>query len=749
MQKKTLVLSGILVVFIFFVFVPPALAIQRFVNKNFESSRIGYYGWGFWGGGTGRSDYSAVLDTTVKRTGRSVKVQVGAGAGPYGYVAGLFQVINSPDYAGKSVKLSVYCKTANGGKISLKINYTHANGVHETNWTPSVTSPVECLGAPWTKIETPWVTIPADAVSIEADSISSKKNGTVWLDDFDLETNPSLPVVIPDQRFGLGGSPQIAKDLNIPWFYNWGVDTTTSGIKKFFEIAHMGYSSIAENVLNDLKTQGLKDAEDQALYDRLNALLIKFEGKNLTNARGNLDYGGSCSDNPPPPSPTPALRPCKIDNLRKNFLNIGISLAHDYPGAYYQIGNEPDWYPYFKPEDYAELYNIFYTRIKKYDPSARVATGGLTSMSPIIPAYDPNDLFGWIDNFRNKYKEKFGSYPPIDIWDIHTYHPYPNLIDGDWNSTKKLIVDFRDIYLARIGEQNKPVWITEFGLLIYEGGVIHPGNACTTPGCLSPADQLLEWNMIANDYMKPLINWMKSNNYVQKWFWFYAGYNWNPNIRLQLGEIYMIPSGEYNPMGIMYKQLAEEGAEKIPNCSIDSGPAIINLGETATYNASFSSQQGNLGAHLSIGQNGITIGNYLSETFSSRTATAATGTFSWTPTTVGTFDLFCRAWNDGIAECRGNPAYIDNLPRYECAGPKAYMTVKVVSTPASTPTPLPASSHPGDLNSDAFVNNVDKTILVANFNKTGTVGGWIPADIDKNKIVDIFDYNILVANFGN
>ena len=59
------------------------------------------------------------------------------------------------------------------------------------------------------------------------------------------------------------------------------------------------------------------------------------------------------------------------------------------------------------------------------------------------------------------------------------------------------------------------------------------------------------------------------------------------------------------------------------------------------------------------------------------------------------------------------------------------------------------SSLPGDLNSDTHVNNVDKTILVTNFNKAGVVGGWIPADIDKNKVVDIFDYNILVENFGN
>ena len=745
MHKKALFLSGILVVFVFFGFVPPALAIQRFVNKNFESSRIGPYGWIFWDGNTGKPDYTMALDTAVKRSGRSVKIQIGSDPGPYGHVASVYQKNQSTDYAGKSVKLSAWCKTANGGKAYLKMSITHANGVRDTWWTPGVGQPpTECLS--WKQISTPLATIPNDVVLLELEGIATGKNGTVWFDDFNLETNPALPAIIPDQRFGYGGNLQMAKDLNIPWFYNWGVDTSTSGKKTFFDIAHMGYSSIPVATLDTLKAQGLKDAEDEDLYIRLNTVLGKFEGKNLTDGRGYTGYGGTCSDSPPPPAPTPVPKPCKIDGIRKKFLDIGISIGQQYPGAYYQIGNEPDWYPYFTPGDYAEFYNIYYKRIKKYDPSAHVMIGGLISIvdfiytNPQYLSYDLNNHYKWLDDFRNSYKSKFGSFPKIDVWSIH---PYGGL---DWEaSTKKSIVDFRDIYLNRIGETNKPVWITEFSLLAVEGDLI--GKHCSTHGCLSAEEQNQEWNLVANDYMKPLINWMKSNNYVQKWFWYYAGQSstFFPDGLDLVGDTYLLPNGEYPPMGIMYKQLAEEGAEKIPNCSITSGPSTITLGDTATYNASFSSQQGNLGAHLSVGRNGTVIGNYLGETFSFRTATAATGSFSWTPTQTGVYDVFCRAWNDGITECRGNPAYIDNLPRYECAGPKAYMTVKVISTPASTP----ASSLPGDLNSDTHVNNVDKTILVTNFNKAGVVGGWIPADIDKNKVVDIFDYNILVENFGN
>jgi len=511
--------------------------------------------------------------------------------------------------------------------------------------------------------------------------------------------------IIPDQRFGYGGSYQIAHDLNIPWFYNWGVNTSPHpGQKAFFLV---GKNECIEINLSTLESQGLKDDADKNLYARLNTILKKFEGKVLTSGVGRADYGGSLVCN-------------HIDNARKTFLQIAATLANSYPGSYYQIANEPDWYPYFTPEDYAEYYNIFYTQIKKYDSSAKVMTGGLLSIDPFIYnlptyfSYDSGNRFNWVDDFRNSYKSKFGSFPQVDVWNIHTYGIM------DWNYIKNMIVDFRDNYLTRIGEAKTPVWISELGLLIMEGGVVHPGSPCQIHGCLSAADQLQEWNMIANDFMKPLVNWMKSNNYVQKWFWFYAGETsgWTHGLNYAT-DTYKLPNGEYNPMGVMYKQLAEEGAEKIPNCSIGSGPATVVLGETADYSVSFSSTQGNLGTRLSLGQDGV-FKEDIEGTVSYQSNTAATGTFPWKPTSTGTFDIFCRAWNDSITECRGNPAYVDQLPRYECAGPNAYMTVKVVTY------------FPSDLNGDTHVDISDYNILVANFGHPYT----------------IFDYNTLVGNFG-
>ena len=500
--------------------------------------------------------------------------------------------------------------------------------------------------------------------------------------------------VLSDQRFGYGGSPQIAKDLNIPWFYNWGVTIPIVGQKSFMLV---GKIECTNPDISALIGQGIKDEDDRGRYTRLEIVLGKFEGKPLTNGLGRGDYGGA--------------NVCvKVNGARKTFLQIATTLANTYPGSYYQIANEPDWYPYFTPAEYAEYYNIFYTQIKKYDVSASVMTGGLLSIDPIIynnPAYfgyDLNNHYKWVDDFRNLYKTRFGSFPIVDVWSIHPYSWF------DWIVAKNMIIDFRDIYLTRIGEVKKPVWLTEFGILATEGGVVHPGSPCQTHGCLSATDQMLEWNIIADDFMKPLINWMKSNDYVQKWFWFYAGEtsNWSGGVNY-VGDTYKLPSGEYNPLGVMYKKLAEEGAEKIPNCSNLTGPNTITLGDTATYNASFFSEQGNLGKKISIGKNEAFVANM----------TPTAGIFTWKPTQTGVYDVFCQAWNDGIAECRGNPAYVDKLPHYECAGPKAYMTVVV-------------SSLPGDLNTDDHVNIYDYNLLVSKFGNPYT----------------IFDYNDLVTNYG-
>ncbi len=178
-----------------------------------------------------------------------------------------------------------------------------------------------------------------------------------------------------------------------------------------------------------------------------------------------------------------------------------------------------------------------------------------------------------------------------------------------------------------------------------------------------------------------------------------------------------------------------------PNCSNLSGPTQITLGQSATYKADFLSLQGNLRVDISArkpegdyADANSWVWNRWGDGLQYPGGTNANNiSYSWTPIATGTYTVFCRSWNDSIAECEGDPNFIDGPPRYGCAGPNGYKTVNVVA-------PLP-----GDLNHDGKINISDYNLLLQNFGNT-TCGSV--ADIDGNCKVDIFDYNILVGNFG-
>lgn len=117
---------------------------------------------------------------------------------------------------------------------------------------------------------------------------------------------------------------------------------------------------------------------------------------------------------------------------------------------------------------------------------------------------------------------------------------------------------------------------------------------------------------------------------------------------------------------------------KIPNCSNLAGPSQIKLGETATYTADFSSAQGKLRGEIVASQNASQNLKWAPGQ-QNMSGTSGSLSLSWKPTEVGTYDVFCRAWNDGIAECRGNASYVDSAPRYSCAGPTSSLRVNVVA----------------------------------------------------------------------
>jgi len=107
----------------------------------------------------------------------------------------------------------------------------------------------------------------------------------------------------------------------------------------------------------------------------------------------------------------------------------------------------------------------------------------------------------------------------------------------------------------------------------------------------------------------------------------------------------------------------------IPNCkNIKANnynlPFTFLVGETITLTAEYENFNG---PATSVG---MVINPQGSCSFSTLNETKSGGngiySFNWTPTEPGNYDVFCRAWNDGIAECRG--LCVDGAPRYQCPG---------------------------------------------------------------------------------
>ena len=160
-----------------------------------------------------------------------------------------------------------------------------------------------------------------------------------------------------------------------------------------------------------------------------------------------------------------------------------INAVNAAPGALWLVGNEPDSIyngSPIKAELYAELYHYFYTTIKETDPTAKVVVGAIVQPSPVRMAY--------LDKVLNHYQATYQTPLLTDLWNIHFYilnegpcgswgAADPPLTSGaSWNinftasemldleTMRQNLVAFRQ-WMKDRGYQNKPLIITEFGVL--------------------------------------------------------------------------------------------------------------------------------------------------------------------------------------------------------------------------------------------------------------------------------------------
>ncbi len=351
--------------------------------------------------------------------------------------------------------------------------------------------------------------------------------------------------------------------MKLGWFFNWGHGSSYPNQVEIEDCADryadqqqmltVGKPDNTEGYdLDPLKTQYLADDEEEAAYAELEALVT-----------GTY------------PS---------TDSVLASYLLIPM-YAERLPGAFYQIANEPDWAPYFTPEDYAIHFALFSSRIRKYDPTARIVLGGIawarynhplkwrtkeftdpnsmpepmkTAIGNDPSARDMLESNAWVFMWIHAYRARYGTAPPVDVWAIHPYSWLAGDQAGQGNSDPALAVadtqasveSFREfLNSSYVQAIDKPLWLTEFS----------PGQNKT---CVDFTDcNAKSANVIA--YQDSLLPWLATSKLTQKWFWFVLQPT-PSTAELSSSFMFTDDAGRLNDVSANYQRLAQELGDKQP-----------------------------------------------------------------------------------------------------------------------------------------------------------------------------------------
>ncbi|NLE58270.1 MAG: hypothetical protein GX616_07915 [Planctomycetes bacterium] len=138
-----------------------------------------------------------------------------------------------------------------------------------------------------------------------------------------------------------------------------------------------------------------------------------------------------------------------------------------YPdGTTWLIGNEIIWDDRRTPLQYAQDYHAYYYGLKAINPTFKVANGSvITSVYYNCTGFTgtPYEL---LDAVWNAYLNEYGETWPVDVWNIHPYVWTKPTLQEELDDLAGQLSTFRNWMAAR-GQQDKPLIVTEYGLLNY------------------------------------------------------------------------------------------------------------------------------------------------------------------------------------------------------------------------------------------------------------------------------------------
>lgn len=369
-----------------------------------------------------------------------------------------------------------------------------------------------------------------------------------------------------DRRFGLSGGGGMLSSLDMTTYHGWGNSGAGSGSStKYGEVSYFKGGIDTNLLVGKIDDPGYTDLNFPAqpglslYFDWNNSKSFFWDGHPKCKHKTSNEIV-NCIDHINDGNYVPHTRTYDaIDSMFADASARGVDLS----ARVWEIANEPDAIPYIIPEDYAVWYKLFSDKIRSRDPKAKIMIGGLlTAANSRISAWvavnacqnrgsAPNvdcqataDPTNWIRRFRDSYRGFYGEYPQVDIWNLH---PYTLEMYHQSNPTRNVeevtqnLSSFRTFLenlpsTDRISEQNKPIYLTEYGSLAGEGqtirsqfdaqGNIQSASSCDKHCCLTIDEQTQEWNTLSK-FVTDLHTWLATTDIAQRWYWFSPEHNAN------------------------------------------------------------------------------------------------------------------------------------------------------------------------------------------------------------------------------
>ena len=138
-----------------------------------------------------------------------------------------------------------------------------------------------------------------------------------------------------------------------------------------------------------------------------------------------------------------------------------------YPnGMTWLIGNEIIWDDRRTPLQYAKDYHDFYHGLKGINPTFKVAIGSVITSVYYNKTGFTGTPYELLNAIRAAYQSEYGVPMPVDVWNIHPYVWKKSSVQLELDDFRTQLNQFRD-WMKSVGEQDKPLIITEYGLLEY------------------------------------------------------------------------------------------------------------------------------------------------------------------------------------------------------------------------------------------------------------------------------------------